>query len=360
MIEPSLPSKTDPFQLVEKDHEMSRKAELKTAAATLACAFGIGFVMQSGEVANARYSSENMHAANATPTLGDTVALGDLETISMPDRPTAPTISDIILTSADMERSTPAVSPQKPVMPVLNESFDFPATLVPLPAACLLTATATPDAAAMVRLIVSAPCKSSEEIVISHHKMAFVEMTSETGTLDILVPALSTDAAFTITFDTGESVKASALVPSLDLYDRVVLQWSGASGIEIHARESGAEYGSEGHLWVGSPRDIAAVVAGSGGIIMRHGNPLATVPMIAEVYTFPAASNQSEGSVSLSVETEVTKGNCGTDITTQAFHVSRGGEVETQALVLSVPGCEAIGNFLVLNNPFKDLKVASN
>ena len=36
------------------------------------------------------------------------------------------------------------------------------------------------------------------------------------------------------------------------------------------------------------------------------------------------------------------------------------GAMKTQDLTLAVPGCDAVGSFLVLNNLVTDLKVASN
>ena len=61
----------------------------------------------------------------------------------------------------------------------------------------------------------------------------------------------------------------------------------------------------------------------------------------------------------LSVETEVSQANCGLEIEAQSLEVGTQGTVKTQNLTLAVPECDAIGDFLVLNNLLQDLKVAA-
>jgi hypothetical protein len=56
----------------------------------------------------------------------------------------------------------------------------------------------------------------------------------------------------------------------------------------------------------------------------------------------------------------VTKINCGRDIQAQSLEMRDAGQLKSQNLSLSVPGCDAVGDFLVLNNLLEDLKVARN
>jgi hypothetical protein len=143
------------------------------------------------------------------------------------------------------------------------------------------------------------------------------------------------------------------------LYDRVVVQWRGEAGIQVHAREDGADYGEAGHVWSGAARDVSAVAKGEGGFLTVLGDPDLPNPMQAEVYTFPSAFTESAKDVKLSVEAEVTDRNCGKEIRARAFQYDAGRNVSTQDLTLSVPGCDAVGSFLVLNNLLQDLTVAS-
>jgi hypothetical protein len=64
--------------------------------------------------------------------------------------------------------------------------------------------------------------------------------------------------------------------------------------------------------------------------------------------------------VFLSVEAEVAKNNCGLEIEAQTLQTKSGNDITSRSLTVSVPDCDAAGNFLVLNNLFENLKVASN
>ena len=56
----------------------------------------------------------------------------------------------------------------------------------------------------------------------------------------------------------------------------------------------------------------------------------------------------------------VTIANCGLRIEAQTLEVSRAGKMKVQDLSLPIPGCDAVGDFLVLQNLIQDLKVARN
>ena len=92
----------------------------------------------------------------------------------------------------------------------------------------------------------------------------------------------------------------------------------------------------------------------------RNGDIEASEPLMAEVYSFPVAKTAQEGDVALSVEAEVSEANCGLEIEAQALELRGDDPVKTQNLTLAVPDCDAVGNFLVLNNLLQDLKVAQN
>ena len=83
-------------------------------------------------------------------------------------------------------------------------------------------------------------------------------------------------------------------------------------------------------------------------------------PLMAEVYTFPKTAKTRDGVVRLSVEAEVTAYNCETEVTGTTIQRNGIGDVRPVELTLAMPGCEAIGEFLVLKNLLQDLKIASN
>jgi hypothetical protein len=160
---------------------------------------------------------------------------------------------------------------------------------------------------------------------------------------------------FIVAFGNGKGAVATAQVADLAQIDRVVLQWRGDTGFELHALEFGAGYGDPGHVWSGAdPRP-----AGTGGFVLRLGDPATLEPQLAEIYSFPIALSDHAGTVSLSVEAEVTDRNCGRDISAQSLEMRASGGLRTRELELSIPNCTALGDFLVLNNLMDDLKIAA-
>jgi hypothetical protein len=354
---------------------MSRKTEIMTAVGTLACAIGIGFVMQSGEGAELRYGSGKVQHSTVTPTPTNNGQINNIIPTSVPSatmeipvlepREDAQlALSEITLTSADVQKIAPPPIPPAPAVPISapEENIDeIPVVSdMSLASACAAMATAEPRAAAMVKLILTAPCAISQQVTIDHEGVAFSGMTKADGTLEISVPALAEQAAYTINLPDGESVEVVANVASFSLYGRIVLQSAMDTGVEIHVREFGADYGDSGHVWVGAPNDLTALSGNTGGYLTRYGTASAEGSGLAEVYTFPATMRRKTGAINLSVEAEVTAQNCGKDVSAMAIEVDGGTPLRVTDLLLSVPDCDAIGNYLVLNNLLQDLKVASN
>lgn len=335
---------------------MKYRKEIITTAGTLACAIGIGVFMQNSQ-SPASAEFEGATLANADAAVLDVGAI-TLTAADFADTSTAPpTPQKAEAPVAVME------APQKPAAQVMSAlDVGKPSAEAEVVAApqCEISANARPVAAAMVNLTLAAPCLPDERITVHHAGLIFSQTTDETGALDITVPALSQDAVFIVAFSNGEGGVAQTTVEEMADFDRVALQWKGDAGFQLHAREFGAEYGAEGHVWSGAARDMSYGVTGLGGFISRLGNPDVPDGLMAEVYTFPITGAQNAGNVVLSVETEVGQNNCGLEIEAQTLQTSSGNDITTRDLTLSVPDCDAAGNFLVLNNLFEDLKVASN
>jgi hypothetical protein len=204
---------------------------------------------------------------------------------------------------------------------------------------------------AMVDLTLSAPCLRGARFTVHHNGMMFTALTDEAGAATMTVPALSETALFIAAFADGEGAVATVAVPGLQDVDRAVVQWRGNTGLQVHAHEFGAAYGADGHVWKGT---------GSGeGFLTVLGDTELDDARVAEIYTFPSSDSVRDGSVTLSVEAEVTQDNCGRDIEAQSIQLQPGDEPRAQELVLSVPDCDAIGDFLVLKNLLNDLTIAA-
>ncbi|MFV0514532.1 MAG: hypothetical protein ACK5MY_13030 [Jhaorihella sp.] len=317
---------------------MSRKRLVFTVGGTALCALGAGFFMQMG---GAGTSAAVM--AQPSPVQQSVVAPSEL---ANPDERATPDIGAIALIAAQPDLQAPKAMPA----PDLENAGDRTRAQ----ADCGVKARAEPAAMASVDLSVSAPCFGNERVTIHHSGMIFTDTTDDSGSLTLNIPALSERAVFIVAFATGKGAVATAQVAGLDSVDRVVLQWSGHSGFELHALEPGASYGDPGHVWFGS--DPGKTGTGS---MRRLGDADMLAPQMAEIYSFPAGASPTSGTVALSVEAEVTDANCGRDIAAQSLELRAGSGLHTRDLVLSVPECSARGDFLVLNYLFDDLKIAA-
>lgn len=334
---------------------MARMQEILTVAGTLACAIGIGFVMQSSDTAKERYGKQDSDAPQE---------LEDRATSAMLD------VQQIKLTSGEFKGAddlpkTPAFAVPEPDANVIKvrapqsvlEGPPTQGSTAPT-SACDISAEAHVMAAAMVNLRLDAACLPNERVTVHHNGMIFTETTNTEGTLDTTVPALAQDAMFILAFGNGDGAVAQAHVEELIDYERAVLQWKGTAGFEIHAREFGANYGDAGHHWKDAPGEIADAVTGRSGVLTRHGDSTAADPLLAEVYTYPKVESEQAGTITLSVEAEITRANCGIEAEAQSLQLQDDGQIKTQDLILAVPECDAVGSFLVLNNLLQDLKVA--
>lgn len=329
---------------------MSYRKEFATAVGTLACAVGIGFVMQSSEVSQKRY--------------GNMVQRLDVHPVSFPLASSTALleVKGITLTAGEFDKTVPVPDADTQVVRILQpiSTLEAPSRPQVSPLAnCEILADASPVAGAMVSLSLTATCLPNERISVYHNGLVFSEVTGGDGTLTLKVPALARDATFIIAFTNGEGAVAKAQVDELEDFERAVVQWRGETGLQIHAFEYGAGFGEEGHVWSEAPRDVTAAVTGKGGFITQLGNPSVQDPLMAEVYSFPSKTADLSGTVQLSVEAEVIEANCGREIEAQAIEISGFVASDTRNMSLSVPTCEARGTFLVLNNLLQDLTVAA-
>lgn len=341
--------------MIKKNINVYRRYAL--AGATFSVAISIGFLMQSSEPGYAGHSPATPSAlpvpdgvvkASLSPTqprnLSDSDRLAALPIPPQDMTPKAelPTEPVILLVSKDMPVGA---LPQEEDTPLLN---------------CDAELKATPAAAAMVDLTLSAPCLTGERVTIHHNGLKFTEIVGDDGALHLTVPALVEQAMFVVAFTNGDGAVARTEVSSLAFYDRVAVQWTGDSGLQLHAREYGADYGTDGHVWWGHPRDITAIVDGQGGFMTRLGNAALPEASMVEVYTFPSGTSQTEGSIVISLEAEVTETNCSNPVAAKTFEILDSGELRVQEISMSLPDCDATGEFLVLKNLLEDLTIALN
>lgn len=235
------------------------------------------------------------------------------------------------------------------------EPVATPVALSPLGLPCGLSVTAEAIDRAMVALDIIDACAPDARLTITHGPLSFTARTDAMGIATLDIPALETPAFFTVHLDTGAEATTLAGVPDLVDHDRVAITWAEDRGLQLHAFEDGATYGGAGHIWQDAPGSENP--ARDGGFLTLLGDATVEAPRLAHVYTLPQSGRDD---LILSVEVPITEGNCGRPVRAETLQVRPGGQIETRPVTLILPGCDTVGEFLLLQNLFTDLRLASN
>ena len=344
-----------------------------TISGTLFCALSAGFLMQHVLLpAEVEQRSQGVQVASVAAV--DALPVTDMQPIA--EQPyQIPTLDDAVDIAIEDVLLTafvpipPSAAPQPDLLPdtpvMLVALDDEPISVLPREEAapsfaCELKVAALSAPAAMVTLLVEAPCLAEQRFTVHHNGMMVAGVADDAGLASLDLPALSENAVYIVTFDGGESAVAKAEVSAIEYYDRAIVQWTGPDGLQVHALEYGAGYDEDGHVWAGAMGDISTAAKGEGGFITRLGEDDLLSPYTIEVYTFPTGTAINRGSVHLSLEAEVTEANCGRDIEAQVLQKSGVEPMRAKELTLAMPECDAVGDFLVLKNMFDDLSIARN
>lgn len=232
--------------------------------------------------------------------------------------------------------------------------------LSPFGLPCGLSVTTEAMPAATVALDIMDPCQPNARVVVEHSGLTLTGQTDAMGILTMDIPAFESPAFFTVRMPDGATGSALSNLPDIASYARVGVQWQQDRALELHAMEFGATYGDPGHIWRDNPGTAARAENGEGGFMTYLGNVAVEEPMLAEIYTFPRDTLENDGTVRLTIEAEVTQANCGQDTLARTLETDSGGNVAVIELTFTVPDCDAIGEFLVLQNLLQDLRVAAN
>ncbi|MGC9417390.1 MAG: hypothetical protein ACP5EN_00320 [Rhodovulum sp.] len=238
-------------------------------------------------------------------------------------------------------RTGPTASHQGLEMPALGVSG--------LPCGPEMTAETTGDG--MVRLFLSAPCRPGRRVTLHHDLISFTEVTDQLGLLSVEVPAMAPAAAFLAKFDDGATVTHTLSVPAAAGRTHAALVAMAADAMQMHVYEADARFGEPGHVWSRAPRAI-----GAQGTFRVLGDRAIAGGRIAQVYTAPRGTPEPR----LSVEAEVTRANCGREIEAQTVLSDGGSDMTVGAVSFTLPGCDSVGEFLVLKNLPQGRKLAAN
>lgn len=268
--------------------------------------------------------------------------------------------------------SEPILARSKPPEPIgentaANETFTFAKAdeaidLVAEPdlaiAGCDLTLDAVPQPGAFVALTLSDPCNAGAKVEFDHAGLKFSDQLGPEGDLFLLVPAMAEKAIIVASLEGGQSQSVEVILTDFAKYERVALMWKGATGLQLHVLENGAGYGDPGHVWAEAPATPEAATAGTGGFLSVLGNT--AEGYAADVYTYPASLMADGAEPQVSIEAQVMENTCGERIEGSVLRTNAGRAPTAEPLAMAVPGCDAVGEYLVLNNLPQDLKLARN
>lgn len=322
------------------------------AGGTFAAALAIGLLTQHGEAIASRFIDPEdtgfvpRHVGDPGPEVSSSLVPG--------------------FTGPPQAEATPGTlpggrldRPDLPKTPTRLATLDLHGELQPAIGrageSCATQLTAEVRPAALVELSLSSPCARDVPATVHHKGLMFTLLTDGAGEARVLVPALSEQAVFIVALEGHDGGVATAEVPEVRSYDRAALQWRGESGLSIHAFEFGAGYETDGHVWRAAARGPSA----SQGFLVGLGDAAVDNGFRAEVYSFPSGKADQTGTVGLSVEAEVTPSNCGREVSAQSIQSWPGRPAETRDLLMTVPDCDATGDFLVLKNLLKDLNIGA-
>ena len=327
---------------------MDRKRRLALIFATIGIALGAGQIVQNGAG-----TKHQVAAATMTPTAITQVSAG-------PKKPLA-----VLPAQKPLVVATPApvvVPPQAPVVmaaltdPVIPAPAPKPAAQpAPVAEACPVTLDLAANENAMIGVTLMAPCAPETRVVLRHAGLAITGKTSVSGTLFVTLPALDAKGEVSVTLKGAPAVTSAVAMPDLAGLRRFGVQWQEADAFQVHAFENGATYDEPGHVSARDPHKPVVGAAGTGGYLTMLGDTTVQLPMLAQVYTYPAT-----GKPEIVVEAAVTSKTCGRELLGETLSSAAGAAV-TMDLTLATPDCTAIGDILVLNNLVSDpTMVAAN
>lgn len=311
---------------------MDKKRKITLGAATLAVALGAGHLVQSGKHRSA--ATEVAEATAAEPT-----GITPLAASAQPDTITpAPTVT------------APAAAARQPTAPVpvpVSLTTDKTPSAAPKPAApadqadaCKATLDVVPGANGMLDLTLLSPCKPGSRVVLRHGGLAVTGKTSSGGALFTALPALDSAGEVLAMFPDGTIARGAAAV-DLSGMRRFAIQWIADDRFALNAYKGGAGYGTPGHIHAGAAGNPDSAT----GWLMPLGDATVDLPMLAEVYTWPARA----ADIAIDLEAQVTETTCERELLGETLE-SRSGKVEHSDITLAMPDCTALGDFLVLNN----------
>lgn len=331
---------------------MNWKRSVVRAVAVLGVAFAAGHAVQTmnAERAAAATAAAKIDTVVSAPAPRPAMEVAEVVTratspvAELP--PVQPVLADLTGGALAAPPAEPAPQPAVEAPAPLQAAADpvIPAPLTePVAKVCAQDLGLAAGPKAMIALSITAPCRAGERVVLRHAGLAVAEVLGADGTLSLDLPALSEKGEVSVLFADATVIRAAVPVPEVAGLRRFAVQWMADDAFQLHVQETGAA----GDVSAANP------VSPRGGLLIALGNPGLALPMLAEVYTWP-----TDGGAQPVIEATVTKATCGRDLLGETIHLNDGLATVTD-LTLSMPGCNALGDILVLNNLFPAVTLAA-
>ena len=217
---------------------------------------------------------------------------------------------------------------------------------------CQITLDLLDDDNAMIGMTLMAPCLPDTDVLIAHAGLVFSAKTMASGSLFLSLPAMTEEAKVSVKFSGGEVAESSISIPEIRSMRRFAVQWPEKDGFSLHAYEGKAEFDDPGHIWAENLATPRPAEVQETGFLTLLGDGSTQMPMLAQVYTYPAQTKSE-----IVVEAAVTENNCGFDLMGDALS-SVGGTLEKTEITVAMPDCSAIGDYVQLPDLAPDLKLA--
>jgi hypothetical protein len=209
---------------------------------------------------------------------------------------------------------------------------------------CPISLELMDEGRAFVGGILVAPCLPSQDLVIAHAGLVYSAQTMATGSLLFSLPALKSPAQVDVRFSSGEVATASVDIADMAGVQRVAVQWPFADGFDLHAFENGAEFGADGHIWKDAPATPNVADVAQSGYLTQLGDPDVDMPLMAQVFTYDATATTD-----LMLEASVTSTGCAQELMGDVLFAA-GGAVEKAEVIMAMPECDAVGQFVQMGN----------
>lgn len=307
---------------------MSRISRVKKAtsiASTFAIALGIGFAMQYGDANAARYSSEDAGVIRKPVLIIDYSPLRAMTEFQLKPEPLA-NLQNVADVAIDPD-SVKLVALVEEIAPAHNGGLSPVLAAEAQSSDCDLGAATAPADGGAVRLSIVSECRTNATFLVNHGGMTFSAKTDDKGMSMLTVPAMSEEATFFVTFEDGKSLATSMYVPTANQYNRVVFQWEGHAGAYLEKTDA--------------INDMA--------MVNRLGVDAGEIPRFAEVYTFPAVLDLSDGLDGIDIVASVTEHNCNQDLIAESFTIFPGVvDLKFKDIRITLPDCHSLGDTIAL------------